>query len=420
MLPYKGTLEAVLLVLLAVAVLSNLAALFLRVRGRNVPLLAVMIGAILLSIIAIVGFSYLRYLAVPPAPTSAPTATATPIPTFTPALTAAPTSEPTPTGEPTAAPTPTPVPTPTPTPDPYPFLSYGEPEKVETLDNDAGKWVYRSDILSVEVRREVYSIPDLLQEEVEGKVYSVNGGRDLGQPVTYFVAHVYTRDYDSFYPTFATNQKNGMDVCWPQEMALRYKSVLWFTGDNLIGERDAKGVLIRDGRVYSKNRYSNALAYYADTMTFKVIDRRALEAMDIWESGAQDVFSFPRGSDLIMNGQISSGAIKTTQRNPRCALGMVEPGHYVVIVADGRQPGYSIGFKLLELTKLMKQEGCVEAFNLDGGISTAIYFMGIKLNHHRDEAGTGGKVDYKQRRLPEGVAWGYSPLCGTLDGQPEG
>ena len=265
---------------------------------------------------------------------------------------------------------------------------------------EGGNWVYRSDILSVEIHRHVYRVP--------------NEGREKDQPVTYFVAHVYTRDCDSFYPTFASNRKNGLDRCWPQEMALRYKSVLWFTGDNLQGEAGSKGILIRDGRIFSKTRASNAMAYYPDTMTFKVLDKRTTDAVTVWESGAQDVFSFPRGSDLIMEGQISSGATQTTQRNPRCAIGMVEPGHYVVIVADGRQPGYSIGFRLKELAELLLKEGCVEAFNLDGGISTSICFMGVKLNHHGDEAGTGAIVDLKQRRLPEGLAWGYSPLVGTF------
>ena len=251
---------------------------------------------------------------------------------------------------------------------------------------------------------------DIRRERIE-----LTEGREQGQPITYFVAHVYTRDFDSFYPTFATNRKNGMARCWPQDMALRYKSVLWFTGDNLIqAEANAKGALIRDGRVFSKAKASNCMAYYADTMTFKVIDRKTMDALTIWESGAQDVFSFPRGSDLIMEGQISSGATNTTQRNPRCAVGMVTPGHFVVVVADGRQPGYSVGFRLLELAELLQKEGCVEAFYLDGGISTAIYFLGVKLNHHRDEAGTGSVADYKQRTLPEGLAWGYSDLCGTF------
>ena len=286
---------------------------------------------------------------------------------------------------------------------------------MEVFDNEAGQWVYRSDILSVEIQRRVYEVPELLETIADQKEYTVQGGREQGQPVTYFVAHVYTRDYDSFYPTFASNRKNSYARCMPQEMALRYKSVIWFTGDNLIqAEASAKGILIRDGRVFSQLRASNAIAYYSETMSFKVIPKQAVDALTLWESGTQDVFSFPRGSDLIMDGQISSGAIMTTQRNPRCAIGMVEPGHFVVIVADGRQPGYSIGFKLIELTCILRDEGCVEAFNLDGGISTALFFLGVKLNHHGDEAGTGMVVDYKQRPLPEGLAWGYSELCGTF------
>jgi len=89
----------------------------------------------------------------------------------------------------------------------------------------------------------------------------------------------------------------------------------------------------------------------------------------------------------------------------------------VVIVADGRQPRYSVGLVLIELADLLKKEGCVEAYNLDGGQSTSIYFMGVKLNHHGDEAGTGAVADVKQRTLPEGLAWGYSELCGTFGGE---
>ena len=198
-------------------------------------------------------------------------------------------------------------------------------------------------------------------------------------------------------------------------MALRYKSVLWINGDNLIqGESSGKGALIRDGRIFSRGSASNALAYYPDTMTFRVIDRHAMDATSIWESGAQDVFSFLRGSDLVVDGQITSGATSITQRNPRCALGMVAPGHFVVIVADGRQPGYSIGFLLTELAQTFLDEGCTLAYNLDGGHSTSICFMGVKLNHHGAEAGVGTTADLKQRRLPEGLAWGYSELCGKV------
>ena len=64
--------------------------------------------------------------------------------------------------------------------------------------------------------------------------------------------------------------------------------------------------------------------------------------------------------------------------NPRCAIGYYEPGHYCLVVVDGRQRGYSLGLEMTELSKLMKQLGCTEAYNLDGGM-TAMMAYGTEL-----------------------------------------
>ncbi len=394
-LPYKPDLEAACLTLLAAALLVTCLAPLGRARGLRLPLRPLLAGSILLIVLSAAGFGLLRFGAVPAAappageaaaPTAVPTAAPSPVPS-------APVESPAPTDTP--APSPTQAPTPTPTPDPYPFLPYGEAERVDAFDEEAGSWIYRSDILSVEIRRE--------QTQLKRG------------PLTYFVAHVYTRDYDSFYSTFASNRKNGASICWPEDMARRYKSVLWINGDNLVNaEAGGKGVLIRDGRIFSLSQGSHSLAYYSETQSFAIISRHEVDARTLWESGTQDVFSFLRGSDLVVEGEISSGARRVTQRNPRTALGMVEPGHFVVIVADGRQPKYSIGMTPLELAQAFLDEGCVLAYNLDGGQSTCLYFLGVKLNHHGNEVGRPTNADSKQRRLPEGLAWGYSPLCGTL------
>ena len=52
----------------------------------------------------------------------------------------------------------------------------------------------------------------------------------------------------------------------------------------------------------------------------------------------------------------------------------------LVIVADGRQPGYSDGMTLPELQNLMVQYGAQTALNLDGGGSTELWFSGQILN----------------------------------------
>lgn len=60
------------------------------------------------------------------------------------------------------------------------------------------------------------------------------------------------------------------------------------------------------------------------------------------------------------------------------AIGYYEPGHYCLVVVDGRQRGYSLGLEMTELSKLMKQLGCTEAYNLDGGM-TAMMAYGTEL-----------------------------------------
>ena len=66
-------------------------------------------------------------------------------------------------------------------------------------------------------------------------------------------------------------------------------------------------------------------------------------------------------------------------RNPRTAIGYTQNNHLILITADGRE-GASIGLTLNELANLMKQLGCVNAMNLDGGGSTVMYVNGHVVN----------------------------------------
>ena len=66
-------------------------------------------------------------------------------------------------------------------------------------------------------------------------------------------------------------------------------------------------------------------------------------------------------------------------RNPRTAIGYTQDNHLILLTADGRE-GASIGLTLNELANLMKQLGCVNAMNLDGGGSTVMYVNGQVVN----------------------------------------
>lgn len=90
------------------------------------------------------------------------------------------------------------------------------------------------------------------------------------------------------------------------------------------------------------------------------------------------------GPYLVRNGEIfvDMTAQKLSAiggRNPRTAIGYTKNNHLIMLTADGRE-GASIGLTLMELAQLMKEFGCVNAMNLDGGGSTVMYVDGHIVN----------------------------------------
>ena len=73
-------------------------------------------------------------------------------------------------------------------------------------------------------------------------------------------------------------------------------------------------------------------------------------------------------------------------RNPRTAIGYTKDNHLIMMTADGRE-GSSIGLTLIELANLMKEFGCVNAMNLDGGGSTVMYVNGNVVNRPPTQGG---------------------------------
>ena len=75
---------------------------------------------------------------------------------------------------------------------------------------------------------------------------------------------------------------------------------------------------------------------------------------------------------LITDGVIAEGLDGST-RAPRTAAGIKKDGTFILYTADGRQKGYSMGLTYKELAQRMKDLGCVDAVNLDGGGSTQLF-----------------------------------------------
>ena len=58
---------------------------------------------------------------------------------------------------------------------------------------------------------------------------------------------------------------------------------------------------------------------------------------------------------------------------------VTKDNHLIMLTADGREET-SVGLTLIELANLMKDFGCVDAMNLDGGGSTVMYVDGKVVN----------------------------------------
>ena len=70
-------------------------------------------------------------------------------------------------------------------------------------------------------------------------------------------------------------------------------------------------------------------------------------------------------------------------RHPRTAVGFNADSLYFVAV-DGRQPRLSVGMTFAELGQVMRELGCTDAMNLDGGGSTTMWIGGSVVNSPSD------------------------------------
>ncbi len=82
---------------------------------------------------------------------------------------------------------------------------------------------------------------------------------------------------------------------------------------------------------------------------------------------------------------------------PRTAIGQRSDGIVLLLIIDGRRPGYSLGADMVELTTIMTKYKAINATNLDGGASTALTVEKELINKPASFSKAG------QRRLPN--AW---------------
>lgn len=196
-----------------------------------------------------------------------------------------------------------------------------------------------------------------------------------------YVADIVLPD-PSLLRTALANGEYGRNITAPtSQMAQSCQALIAINGD-YYGSRNS-GYVIRDGVLYRSRSAGSSqedLAIMSDG-SFLLFFEGDCTAEDILAQGAQQVFSF--GPGLVSGGEILVDAqtevSKSMSSNPRTAIAMIAPGHYLFVVSDGRTDS-SRGLTLWEMAELLCSLGAQEAYNLDGGGSSTMVYQGEIIN----------------------------------------
>ncbi len=151
---------------------------------------------------------------------------------------------------------------------------------------------------------------------------------------------------------------------------------------------NAYGLVISDGELLKE-----ALGY-----SFKAIGLDKNNRLNIGNyksySSLRDAAEFKPA--LIIDGEVLVTGSAGWGIQPRTAIGQTKKGEILLLIVDGRAPGYSIGCTVGELAQIMDRYGAYQACNLDGGSSSLMYYNGREISRPSAANKTKG------RKVPNG------------------
>lgn len=195
-----------------------------------------------------------------------------------------------------------------------------------------------------------------------------------------YVADIQLDSAEYLKTAFANNSFGKNITAKTSVIAAQNNAVLAINGD-FYGTQE-RGIVIRNGVLYRDTPgTADILCVYADG-TMQTYSAGEKSAQQLLDEGVWQAFSF--GPALLTEGNIAVGANDEVGRamasNPRTAVGMISPLHYVFVVSDGRTDA-SAGLSLAQLAEFMQSLGVQTAYNLDGGGSSTMVFQGEVINN---------------------------------------
>lgn len=240
----------------------------------------------------------------------------------------------------------------------------------------AGDTFYTSPDLSIHLSYNRYD---------SGKLDKSASGKHIkyGTQVSYVLADIYVGDITCLRTAFAQDMYGVGYSEKLSDMSEEMRAVLAINGDSYSNNRHKdNGTIIRNGTIY-RNRPTDAETCVLNwDGTIDIYGPGLLDAQQLVDRGAYQSWVF--GPSLLEeNGKAKESFLTWSyikQSHPRTAIGYFEPGHYCLLLVDGRQKG-TRGMFPDEMAKVFEELGCKAAYNLDGGHCSFMTFQDWVANH---------------------------------------
>ncbi len=283
---------------------------------------------------------------------------------------------------------PEPSPTPAPTPEP---LDEPEPEPYRTDWQIQFADHFTKDVV---VTDHSYSSPTV-SVDITTHQEVINGYNQV-----WYVADIYVASVENFQTWAGEGSFTRMVQTPMEQIARETDSIICINGD-YCNAQVQYGFYVRNGAVYNltPTTCDICVLYYDGRMVtysprkYKVDDILAESPYQVWKFGprlldenGEPLSSFNTGEAVAIG-------------NPRSAIGYYEPGHYCFVTVDGRHEEWSRGLTIEQFSQLFKDLGCKAAYNLDGGASATMAFMGNMFNRQSSKRDVGDVLLIKE--LPQ-------------------
>ncbi|NLV59412.1 MAG: phosphodiester glycosidase family protein [Clostridiales bacterium] len=164
-------------------------------------------------------------------------------------------------------------------------------------------------------------------------------------------------------------------------LAKRKNAVLALNGD--FYAIHSGGYLVRQGKMYrNKPDGKTDVLIIDDQGDFHIYPKATKESLAAFGGVAVNTFNF--GPALVIDGQrctdLNKAEVAPHKLAQRICIAQTGPLSYLCIATEGPENKNSLGLTLDQFADFVAEQGCINAYNLDGGSSATVVLNNKKIN----------------------------------------